>query len=154
MLRGLNVKSELASKASISYVDSAIANIQPVSGGSSILTNYVSPLEASLDDRSGKKVRLQVKPSTQYGIKLSSSSSITWSNVALVPSDSFTFETWFYSDRAGGAPTLLDARGNSKSITVNKDGGGRLHIFSNDTSLNLNITGYVPPAGQWIHFAV
>ena len=161
MLGDLNVKSELASKASISYVDNAIANVQPVSSGSSVLTNYTSPLEASLDGlkqyslyRNGKTVRLQVKPPTQYGIKLSSSSSITWSNVALVPNSSFTFETWFYSDRAGGAPTLLDIRGNGKSITVNKDGGGRLQILSNDVNLGLNINGYVPPAGQWIHLVV
>ena len=66
----------------------------------------------------------------QYGIILSSSSSITWSKVALVTNDSFTFETWFHSDRAGGAPTLLDVRGNNKSITVNKDGGGRRQILS------------------------
>jgi hypothetical protein len=161
MLGDLNVKSELASKASISYVNNAIANVQPVSGGSSVLTNYVSPLEASLVGlnqyslyRTNKTLRLHVKPPTQYGIKLSSASSITWSNVALVPDNSFTFETWFYSDRAGGAPTLLDIRGNNKSITVNKDGGGRLQILSNDANLNLNVNGYVPPTGQWIHLAV
>ena len=161
MLGDLNVKSELASKASVAYVDSAIANVQPVSGGSSVLTNYVSPLEASLDGldqyslyRSGKTMRLQVKPPTQYGIRLSSSSSVTWSNVALVPDNSWTFETWVYSDRAGGAPTLLDVRGNGKAITVNKDGGGRLQVLSNDANLGLNVNGYVPPAGQWIHLAV
>ncbi len=43
-----------------------------------------------------------------------------------MPDNSFTVETRFYSDRAGGAPTLLDVRGNNQSITANKDGGGRL----------------------------
>ncbi len=49
MLGNLNVNNELASKAPIPYVDDAIANVQPVSGGSSVLKNYVSPLDASLD---------------------------------------------------------------------------------------------------------
>ncbi len=48
MLGDLDVTNELASKASIAYVDNAISNIQPVSGGSSVLSNYVSPFEASL----------------------------------------------------------------------------------------------------------
>ncbi len=45
MLGDLNFKSELASKASIAYVDNAIANVQPVSGCSSVLTNYAQQLE-------------------------------------------------------------------------------------------------------------
>ncbi len=45
-------------------------------------------------------------------------------------------------------------RGNTKSITVNKDGGGRLQILSNDANLHLNVNGYVPSAGQWINLAV
>ncbi len=47
MLGDLNVKNELAWKTSISYVDNEIANVQPISGASSVLTNYVSPSEAS-----------------------------------------------------------------------------------------------------------
>ncbi len=43
----------------------------------------------------------------------------------------------FFSDGAGDAPTLLDIRGNVKAITVNKDGGGRLRILTNDANLNL-----------------
>ncbi len=102
MLGDFDVQNALTSQVSISYVDNAIADVQPVSGGSSALTNYVSPLEASTAGlnqyslyRSGKTVRLQVEPPKQYGIQLSSAYSATLSDVAPVPYKSFTFEIWF-----------------------------------------------------------
>ena len=98
-------------------------NVQPSSSSSSILTSYVSPLEASIAGveqytlyRTDKTLRMQVQPPKQYSLKLSSGS-VSWSNIVYVSSDNFTFETWVYCDRAGGAPILLDVRSsNGKSI--------------------------------------